>query len=184
MTAFVYHTATSVNGFIADEDNSLAWLFEVEGTDPEMLAGLMDRFGVHVMGSTTYDWLIEHENLVEEPEKWTGFFGDLPTKVFSTRDLVLPAGVDIEVLRGPVAEHIDEILQLAGDKDAWIVGGGDLAGQFLDVGRLDRIELDVAPAFLLGGAPVLPRLLASQRLSLVEAKAHGPFALLTYDVLR
>lgn len=184
MTEFVYHTAMSLNGFIADEDNSLAWLFEVDGTDPEMLAGLMDRFGVQVMGSTTYAWLVEHENLVEEPEKWTGFFGDLPTKVFSSRDLPLPQGQDIEVLRGPVSQHADELVRLAGVKDVWIVGGGDLAGQFLDAGRLDRIELDVAPAFLLGGAPVLPRILASQRLRLLLAEARGPFVLLAYEVVR
>ena len=183
MTEFVYYTATSVNGFIADQDNSLSWLFEVEGADPDVLADFLGGVGVQVMGSTTYLWLVEHENLVEEPEKWAGFFGNLATVIFSTREPELPRGADVTVMRGPVAGHVAEIVRAAGDKDVWIVGGGDLAGQFLDAGRLDRIVLDVAPAFLLGGAPLLPRLVPPHRLRLVSVQARGPFARLVYEVV-
>ena len=106
MTEFVYYTATSVNGFIADQDNSLSWLFEVEGADPDVLADFLGGVGVQVMGSTTYLWLVEHENLVEEPEKWAEFFGNLATVIFSTRELELPRGADVTVMRGPVAGHV------------------------------------------------------------------------------
>ena len=182
MTSFVYRTATTVNGFIADEQNSLAWLFEVADTDPEMLADMAGRFGVQVMGSTTFAWLVEHENVIEEPEKWTGFFGDLPTRIFSTREFPLPRGADVSIIHGPVVDHVPSLEALARGKDVWIVGGGDLAGQFLDAGHLDRIELDVAPAFVAGGAPLLPRVLSSSRLRLSEAEAIGPVARLVYEV--
>lgn len=184
MTRFVYRTATTVNGFIADQDNSLAWLFEVADTDPDMLADMVGRFGVQVMGSTTYQWLVEHENVVAEPAKWQAFFGDLPTRIFSSRRLDLPTGANVTVVQGPVADQVAELIEAAEGKDVWIVGGGDLAGQFLDAGCLDRIELDMAPAFLRAGAPLLPRDVPSDRLRLSAVEAVGPFVRLAYDVDR
>jgi len=40
MTAFVYTTATSINGFIADDGNSLDWLFAADDVDPGSDGGL------------------------------------------------------------------------------------------------------------------------------------------------
>jgi dihydrofolate reductase len=183
VTSFVYYTATTVNGFIADQENSLSWLFEVEGADPDAALGaFLGDIGLQVMGSTTYQWLVEHENVVAEPQKWREFFGDLATRVFSSRDLALPAGADVAVVSGPVSDHVDDLIRTAGGKDIWIVGGGELAGQFLDAGRLDRIALDVAPAFVAGGAPLLPRRLPSARLELRTAEPRGPFVRLVYEV--
>lgn len=68
------------------------------------------------------------------------------------------------------------------DGDIWIVGGGDLAGQFLDADALDEIALSVAPVALTGGAPLLPRRVGSERLRLTSATAVGPFARLVYAV--
>jgi dihydrofolate reductase len=184
MTAFVYSTATSVNGFIADESNSLDWLFAVDEADETAMAAFMQGVGVQVMGSTTYEWLLRHENLLEEPEKWSSFFGSITTRIFSSRDLPVPAGADARIIRGPVGEHIDDLVESAGGKDVWIVGGGDLAGQFLDAGHLDRVELSVAPVFLRDGAPLLPRLISSDRLRLVTVERNGAFARLVYAVVR
>ena len=66
--------------------------------------------------------------------------------------------------------------------DVWVVGGGDLAGQLLDAGALDQIRLSVAPVALTGGAPLLPRNVAADRLRLVSACAYGQFARLVYAV--
>jgi len=64
-----------------------------------------------------------------------------------------------------------------------VVGGGDLAGQFLDAGALDEIALSVAPVALTAGAPLFPRRVESDRLRLVSASAVGQFARLVYRVL-
>ena len=65
-----------------------------------------------------------------------------------------------------------------------LVGGGDLAGQFLDVDALDEIAVSIAPVLLTGGAPLLPRRVESDRLRLVSARAAGQFARLVYEVSR
>lgn len=155
MTDFVYSTATSLDGFIADGENSLAWLFAVDEADPAPMADFMRGVGVQVMGSTTYEWLVAQEDLIEEPEKWSTFFGAMATRILSSRDLPLPQGADARILRGPVGDHIDH-----------------------------RVEVSVAPVLLRDGAPLLPRPVLSDRLHLLSVERNGSFARLVYAVTR
>lgn len=183
MTRIVFDTATSLNGWIADEQNSLAWLFAVQnGEQPD--EGLFPAgCTVLVEGSTTYQWILDEQDILNHPERWRDFHEDRPTFVFTTRQLPVPLGADIRFVRGPVADALPAIRQAAGDGDIWVVGGGDLAGQFLDAGALDEIALSIAPVALTGGAPLLPRRVESDRLRLESARAVGQFARLVYRVL-
>lgn len=182
MGRIIFDTATSLNGWIADENNSLAWLFAVEnGEQPD--EGLYPATAtVLVQGSTTYRWLLAENDLLAHPEKWQEFHGEKPTFVFTTQDLPVPAGADVRLVRGSVADALPAIREAAGDGDIWVVGGGDLAGQFLDAGLLDVIAVSVAPVALTGGAPLLPRRVEADRLRLVFAEAVGQFARLVYEV--
>ena len=137
-----------------------------------------------VEGSTTYEWVLAHEDLLAHPERWHAIYGDKPTFVFTSRTLSVPEGADVRFVAGAVAEALPAIRAAAGEGDVWVVGGGELAGQFLDAGALDEIALSVAPAALTGGAPLLPRTVGAQRLTLVSATAVGQFARLVYAVGR
>lgn len=186
MTRIVYATATSLDGYIADRDNALDWLFAVEGGDEAMAEGeaFMAGITVPVEGSTTYRWLLEHEALLAKPERWQTFFGTRKTFVFSSHaDLPLVPGADIQVLDGPVASHIDTILAAAGDGDVHLVGGGALAADFAAAGYLDAISLSIAPVTLGGGAPLFPASFDSSRLRLTDAHQTGQFIQAEYDVL-
>ncbi len=55
-----YYTASSLDGFIADSENSLDWLLQF-GEPAESYPKFIQDVGVIVMGSTTYEWLLEHE---------------------------------------------------------------------------------------------------------------------------
>lgn len=182
MGKILFDTATTINGWIADEQNSLAWLFAVEnGTQPD--EGLFPASAtVMVEGSTTYEWVLAESDILAHPAKWQEFHGDRPTFVFTTRDLPVPAGADIRFLAGSVTDALPAIREAAGDGDIWVVGGGDLAGQFLDAGALDEIAISVAPVALAGGAPLLPRRVESDRLRLESAEKIGQFARLVYTV--
>ncbi|NLE98187.1 MAG: dihydrofolate reductase [Propionibacterium sp.] len=184
MGKIIFDTATSLNGYIADEDNSLAWLFAVDGGEHPDEGLFPSSTTVMVEGSTTYEWLLAESDILAHPERWQEFHGSKPTFLFTTRDLPIPDGADIRIVAGQVSDHIDAIRAAAGDGDVWVVGGGDLAGQFLDAGLLDEIAISVAPVALTGGAPLLPRRVTSEQLRLVSAKAHGQFARLVYEVRR
>ncbi|SDL18301.1 dihydrofolate reductase family protein [Tessaracoccus oleiagri] len=184
MGKIIFDTATSINGFIADEHNSLDWLFAVEGGEQPDEGLFPEDVTVMVEGSTTYEWILEHEDILAHPEKWQGFHGSRPTFLFTTRNLPIPDGADVRIVAGPVTDHIDAIRAAAGDGNIWVVGGGDLAGQFLDTGLLDELAISVAPVALTGGAPLLPRRVESDWLRLMSAQAHGQFARLVYEVRR
>ena len=72
----IYRTATSLDGFIADEANSLAWLYVVahdHGLAGSARAQFLERIGVLVEGSITYEWVLAAVNLLEESDKWWDF---------------------------------------------------------------------------------------------------------------
>lgn len=184
MTEFVYYTSSSLNGHIADAHNSLEWLFAVDASEgsPDT-AAFIESVGVQVMGSTTYEWLLRSEGLLEVPQKWQRFFGSLNTCVLTSRALPAPEGANIAFLSGSVHDHIAHIETLAGERNVWVVGGGDVAAQFLDAGRLNRIEVTFAPVALAGGVPLLPRFVPAGRLKLEAVHKEGPFARLSYRVV-
>jgi dihydrofolate reductase len=184
MPRVIFYTATTLNGFLADESDSLDWLFAVpggEGGDSDFQR-FLSGIGVLVQGSSTYEWVLEHEDLVAHPEKWPAYYGARPTFVFTTRELPSVAGADIRFVRGDVAQAWPGIVASAGERDVWVVGGGDLAGQFADAGLLDEIRVSVAPATLVSGKPLLPRDLGADALTLTHVRQAGAFAELSYAV--
>jgi dihydrofolate reductase len=186
MPRAIFYTATTLNGFLADDHDSLDWLFAApggEGGDDDFLR-FLSGIGVLVQGSSTYRWVVEHEDLVAHPEKWPSYYGDRPTWVFTSREQPVVPGVDIRFAAGDVREAWPQISASAGDRDVWIVGGGDLAGQFADAGLLDEIRGSVAPATLPSGKQQLPRRLGADRLDHTNVRQAGAFAELTYAVTR
>ncbi|MDN5855136.1 MAG: dihydrofolate reductase family protein [Actinomycetia bacterium] len=184
MTKVHYFTAVTIDGYIADEHNSLDWLFAVESPpDPAWEERFFADVGVLACGSTTYEWVVEHENLRQNPQRWNEIYPGRTTWVFTHRDLPVLPGADIRFVHGDVADIYPEMAAVAGERNIWVIGGGDLVGQFDDAGLLDEIALSVAPVTVGAGATVLPRRI-EQRLQLEEASASGGFAFLRYAVDR
>lgn len=189
MPRAIFYTASTLNGFLADDEHSLDWLFAVPGGDGggDDFATFLSDIGVLVQGSSTYEWVVAHEDLVAHPEKWPAYYGDRPTWVFTTRELPAVPGADVRFASGDVRDAWPAIVEAAGDRDVWIVGGGDLAGQFADAGLLDELRISIAPATIVSGKPLLPRALGHHttgagRLHLESARQNGQFAELVYSV--
>ena len=177
-----YYTATSIDGFIADADNSLDWLFEADKAGDHPFAEFFSHVGAFAMGATTYEWILAHEGMLGEPLKWKNTYGGTPAWVFTHRRLEPIPGANLTFVQGDVRPVHAAMTARAGGKNLWLVGGGELTGAFADAGLLDEIILGVAPVTLGAGAPLLPRRLTSSRLSLVEVRQAGQFAQLRYQV--
>ncbi|MFC4063918.1 dihydrofolate reductase family protein [Actinoplanes subglobosus] len=178
-----YFTATTIDGYIADDHNSLDWLFEVDdkaGENP--FAQFFEGVGAFAMGATTYEWVVAHEKALEHPSSWLEPYGDTPAWIFTHRELPVIPGANLHFVRGDVRPIHTEMTSAAAGKNIWLVGGGDLVGQFADEGLLDEVILGVAPVTLGAGAPVLPRRITSSRYTLTSVRQLGQFAYLTYDV--
>jgi uncharacterized protein YecE (DUF72 family)/dihydrofolate reductase len=179
-----YFTATSIDGYIADTDNSLDWLYQAhdDAHDEGRWEAFIGAVGAMAMGATTYEWVLEHEKLLEDPGKWHEFYSDIPCWVFTHRELPAIAGADLSFVQGDVRPVHETMTAAAGVKNIWLVGGGELVGQFADQGLLDEIQLHVAPVTLGAGAPLLPRRITAPRLRLRRLEEEGDFAYVTYEV--
>jgi dihydrofolate reductase len=177
-----YYTATTLDGFIADPNHSLDWLFtrdqDREGllNYGEFIAGV----GALAMGSTTYEWILEHEFAGKDPAEWKWPY-DIPCWVFTHRKLQVVPDAQIEFTSGDVAAVHEAMVAAADGQNVWVVGGGDLAGQFADAGLLDEVIVYVASVTLGAGAPLLPRRI---ELRLEETGRNGDFVAARYSVVR
>ena len=86
----------------------------------------------------------------------------------------------VEFTSADIAAVHKQMADAAGDRNIWIVGGGDLAGQFADVGLLDEVIVSVAPVTLGGGARLLPRRI---ELRLDELGRNGDFVSARFSVV-
>jgi dihydrofolate reductase len=176
----------SIDGFIADSDNSLDWLFQA-GTSPAKeshFSAFFGQVGAMAMGATTYLWALEHEQLLENPGTWREYYGTTPCWIFTHRELPAVPGADLRFVQGQIPPVHEQMVRAAEGKNVWVVGGGDLAGQFADHGLIDELLLGVAPAILGAGAPLLPRRLPPSSLALTAVEHDQRFTFLTYQVIR
>jgi len=169
-----YYTASSVDGFIADPDNSLSWLLsrDIDAAGPQHYEAFIEGVGALCMGATTYQWVLDND-----PGGWSY---DVPCWVFTHRAFP-ETDHDIRFTTTPVPEVHAAMLVAAGGRNVWVVGGGDLAGQFHDHGLLDELWVQFAPVTLGDGAPLMPRRV---ELDLLELDRNREFACARYRVVR
>lgn len=174
-----YFTASSIDGFIADPENSLSWLLtrDVDNAGPMGYAAFFAEVGALAMGATTYQWLLDHERGEDGTVRWPY---EVPCWVLTHRDLPV-VHPSIRMAQGPVAPLHAEMTAAAAGRNVWVVGGGELAGQFADAGLLDELWVQYAPVALGDGAPLLPRRL---ELVLEEVARNRDFACARYRVAR
>lgn len=177
-----YYTTTSLDGFIADPANSLDWLLQFGDPEETSYPTFIQEVGALAMGSTTYEWVRQHLANADAggPQAWPY---EQPVWVFSSRTLPRIPDADIRFVRGDVRPVHREMVAAAGGKNVWIVGGGDLAGQFYDHGLLDELIVQITPVTLGGGAPLLPRAITTPPLRVQSVERYGDaFVEIRYEV--
>ena len=182
-----YYAAQTLDGYIAESDDTLDWLLKYEGhyddADSDADQAGYDAFyegvGALVSGSVTYEFVLDH--LSEWP------YAGKPYWVLTSRELAKPEGegVDVRIVSGEVPDLVDEMLDSAGDRDLWIVGGGNVASQFADHGLIDTVEATVVPVVLGEGKPLFDRRLSGAPMQLRSVTTHSSGMVgLTYEVKR
>jgi dihydrofolate reductase len=167
-----YFTATSLDGFLATEDDSLEWLFPLGDFNQSSYPAFIAEVGALAMGSSTYEWMLRNAAQVAattgSPWPYTQ-----PVWVFTSRTRQSIAGADIRFVQGDVRPVHAQMRAAAGGQNIWIVGGGDLAGQFFDAGLLDEFIFQVGSATLGQGKPLFPRRVLNPVLQLTHVHQMG-----------
>jgi len=141
----VYYLAASLDGRIAGPEHDLAFLQTLSGGPSgygydEFIAEIDGL----VVGASSWDFMKDYA--------WT--YGERPVWVVTHRDDVPTIeGADTHVFSGGVADLVRE-LEAAGLERVWVIGGGNVVGQFLAVDRLDEVIVTFAPTFVGRGPAV------------------------------
>ncbi|MEX0628248.1 MAG: dihydrofolate reductase family protein [Cucumibacter sp.] len=156
----VYYAAVSTDGYIAGKDGGVSWL------DPYFIPelgfhGFMARIKGAIMGRRTWDKMLSLTG-------GKSAYGETPCIVATHRKLT-GAGPAIAAEGSP--EDILAVAKLTGPGPWWIVGGADVAGQFLEAGVLTRADLFVIPELLGAGIPAF-RNRSIARLDLIETETY------------
>lgn len=168
MTTKLY-IATTLDGYIADKNDNLQWLFDVEGEGDNGYGAFYDTIDTVVMGMSTYRWLLENE-----ADEW-GYVGK--TCYVLTRQK-LPATKKV------IFVNFDELLEhlKTATGNIWNVGGGEVIKLFLEHHLIDELQITVAPVLLGDGIPLFPTGTYNEKLELIDAKTYGQFVELHYLV--
>ena len=167
-----YYTASSLDGFIATEDDSLEWLFPLADLTDSSYPDFIAEIGALAMGSTTYEWIVRNSDKVaaETGSPWPY---TQPAWVFTSRILPAIEGSNVRFVKGDVRQIHNEMRVAAGEKNIWIVGGGDLAGQFHDEGLLDELIIQIGSVTLGRGKQLFPRRVLNPTLRLISVHQMG-----------
>lgn len=164
--------AASLDGYIAAEDESLQWLFDVEGEGDNGYAEFYHTIETVLMGRKTYDWLIR-----QDLEKFP--YENKECYVFTR---ILDKNSEHVIFTNEdVTDFINSLKEKDG-KDIWVVGGGGLLHSFLKENLVDELILTVAPTLLGKGVPLFKEKDIQIDLILKNVRKFNQFVELHYEV--
>ena len=141
------YVASSLDGFIAREDDDLKWLTEAPNpeNDDHGYAAFLETVDTVLMGNSTYKWVVA--------EWMPNPYPDLKNYVF-TRGEAKTSGNINYINDDPVAFTAE--LKKGDGKDIFLVGGGELIKQLLAAGLIDEMIIFIVPVVLGRGIRLFP----------------------------
>lgn len=166
MSKITLYIASSLDGFIADEDGGVEWLETFDDTyqDGESGSSYEDFFEsveCLVMGANTYEQILTFGD-------WP--YGDRPTFITTHEDLPKKKEI-ITFYEGNVRALVEDTIP-SEYEHIWIVGGAVLAQEFLKQDLIDEIRLSVIPVLLGDGIPLFGDSGSEQALHLMDSTAY------------
>lgn len=172
MAKIVCNLASSVDGFIADENGGVDWLNDFNAEDYGMIE-FFEQCGTAIMGSRTY----------EQALSFNSWFGKMEGLVFTSRKLPSFKNEIIHFVSGDPVPVVEELRKK--EKDSWLVGGGQLIASFIDLLLLDELIITLIPRLLGRGLALCPSIDAISMLQLLDSKFYNDGVVqLRYGLLR
>jgi len=168
----VLFIAASLDGYIATEDESLEWLFRVEGEGDNGTLEFYESIDTLVMGRRTYEWIIHNEPR-EFPYKGKQCYVFTRSPMENTEDVTF--------VNEDVTQFVEKLQQQDGG-DIWMVGGGDLLKSFLEARLIDEFTVTVAPVLLGKGIRLFKEGEYETELVLKSIRNFNQFAELQYEL--
>ncbi|QCR33078.1 dihydrofolate reductase family protein [Lysinibacillus sp. SGAir0095] len=168
----VVFIATTLDGYIATKEDSLEWLFKVEGDGDNGYSEFYETVDTVVMGKRTYDWLME-QDLEEFPYKNKECYVFTRSTLKNTEDVIF--------VNEDVTKFAEKRMNQDG-KSIWIVGGGELLHSFIEEKLVDEFIITIAPTLLGNGIPLFKKGDDQLDLLLKGTRTFNQFVELHYEV--
>lgn len=141
--------AATIDGFIARENDSLDWLLEFP--NPNKIDHGYNEFisevDLIIMGRKTYEVLLTLE------KNWP--YSNCKTYI-ATSDLNYSLKFENTFLLNEINKAVIDSLKSESKKNIWLVGGGDLITQFLNLDSVDEMIISIIPLILGKGIRLFP----------------------------
>ena len=160
MAKIILNLATSVDGFIADENGGVDWLNDFQAEEYGMIE-FFEQCGTAIMGSKTY----------EQALSFNSWFGKMEGIVFTSRKLPSFENEIINFVSGDPIPVFQTLRKK--EKDSWLVGGGELITSFIDLHLLDELIITLIPRLLGKGLALCPSIHEISKLQLLDSKAYN-----------
>lgn len=164
MVRAVFYGAMSLDGYLADKEDGLEWLYHQEGGELVPYDAFYQTIDYTMMGRRTYE-VVKRDAELEEiyPEK--------ENFIFSHSDIQVDENMQV-VNEDPVTF----IRKLPADKTIWVVGGGALLQPVIEAGLIEEWWIQIVPILLGEGVPLFLPQTNQQKLQLLETEQFGQFA--------
>ena len=163
------------------------WVFEGNDQDRKVLDDAFDATGAVIQGRNLFD-------IIDAPKGWSDEmgYGAKPTGEVNPPIFVVTHSAPAKTRLGDrfhfvntVEDAVTRAKEVAGSKDVYVMGGGQICHQVLAAGLADVLRLHVAPVVLGDGTRLFPADAApSYSLELAEAISTPSAQHLTYRVVK
>lgn len=170
----VLFIASSLDGYIATKEESLEWLYKVEGEGDNGFSQFYDTVDTVLMGKKSYDWIMK-QDLQQFPYENKNCY------VF-TRSLARNTE-NVQFVNPDITDFI-HVLKSQPGKNIWLVGGGELLHSFIQKNLVDELIITVAPTIIGRGIRLFREGDYQLDLSLKGTRNFNQFVELHYEVKR
>lgn len=174
MRKVIYYVTQSLDGYIADQNGSVDWLYGAPNTD----YGYEDFYAsvdTVLFGSATYETILSFGDYYP--------YEDKQVFVYSSKPLV-SVSENTTICSEPAAHHVAR-LKLEEGSDIWLGGGGKLGAALLNAGLVDELRIFVQPILLGQGIRLVEQLDRFIGLDLVNHKVWpGNLVELHYTLIK
>lgn len=195
MSNVVVDITVSLDGFVTGPDAGPglglgrggdplhAWVFDPDSeVDREVLRTNTERSGAVILGRNLFD-------VVDAPDGWSDELGygahhaARPPMFVVTHHPPAETRLDFWTFVGSVEEAVEQARAVAGDKDVFAMGGGDVINQIVALGLADLIQIHLSPVLMGDGTPLFHGLSPTE-LEQVDVQVSPHATHLTYRVKR
>src|SRR5690625_223157 len=168
----VLFIASSLDGYIATKDESLEWLFKVEGDGDNGFSEFYETVDTVLMGKRTYDWVMKQE-MEEFPYKNKECYVFTRSSYEDTEN--------VKFVNDDINNFVNKLKNKDGN-NIWVVGGGELLNTFIQENVVDEFIITIAPTIIGNGIPLFKEGNQQLDLSLKGTKRFNQFIELHYEV--